>query len=68
MPPYIYIALVCIRMGSIEVSKEKLNIAATVDHNEVHTGRTSLSKAKGLSEASDKWQCTFSQQIHLQKV
>ena len=66
-PTSIYIPVVGIRMGSIEVNNRKLNIAMPVDLKEVHTGGTSLSKAKGLRLASCKCQCTFSRQMHLQK-
>ena len=51
-PPSVYISVEGIRMGSIEVSNEKSNIALTVDYKEVHTGGTSLSNDKGLRVAS----------------
>ena len=47
VPPSVDVRVVGVRMSSIEVSKEKLNFAMTVDHKEVHTGGTFLSKAKG---------------------
>ena len=52
VPPSVYIPVVGIRMGSIEVSNQKSNIAMSVDHKEVHTGETSLSNNKGLRVAS----------------
>ena len=52
VPPSVYISVVGIRMGSIEVSNQKSNIAMSVDHKEVHTGGTSLSNNKGLRVAS----------------
>ena len=54
MPPAVYIPLVGITMGSIEVSNENLNIAVTVHRNDVHTRESSLSKPKGLRETSGK--------------
>ncbi len=66
MPPSVYIPVVGIRMGSIEVSNEKSNIAMRVDHKEVNTRGTSLSNDNGFSGFC-KCQCTFSQQMHLQK-
>ena len=60
-------SVVGIRTGFIAVSIEKPNITMTVDHKEVYSGGTSISKAKGLRVASGKCQCTLSQQMHLQK-
>ena len=51
VPPSVYIHVVGIRMGSIEVSNEKCNIAMRVDQKEAHTGGTSLLNDKGLRVA-----------------
>ena len=52
VPPSVYIPVVGIRLGTIEVSNEKSNITLTVDHKEVHTGEKSLSNDMGLRVVS----------------
>ena len=51
-PPSVYIPVVGIRLGTIEVSNEKSNNTLTVDHKEVHTGGKSLSNDMGLRVVS----------------